>query len=261
LLPIALLAATLLAVFTIVFAIASAALGRPESLGFVRLTLTGLFGVVLGQSFGPLQMPWWVSALISFGLMLLLLFSSQVLARVSGHKAFGRWLVKAMAPVVSSLNILFTPLSLPQTEEPEEFEQELLDSVEEFGETIVREVMVPRIDMATIEADETLEQSMKVFLERGFSRLPVIGKSVDDIVGVLYVKDVAKLMYRGELAGKTAADIARKPVFVPESKPVDDLLRDMQISATHIAIIIDEYGGVAGLATICLLYTSDAADE
>lgn len=261
---VALLTAVLLAVLTAVFAIASAALGRPESLGFVRLTLTGLFGVVIGQSLSPLEMPWWASALISFGLMLLLLLGSQLLARVGGHMPFGQWLVKVMKPVVTSLNILFTPLSLPKNEEPEEFEQELLDSVEEFGETIVREVMVPRIDMATIEAEETLDQSMKIFLERGFSRLPVIGKSVDDIVGVLYVKDVAKLMYRGELAGKTAADVARKPVFVPESKPVDDLLRDMQISATHIAIIIDEYGGVAGLATmedVIEEIVGDIADE
>jgi CBS domain containing-hemolysin-like protein len=159
---------------------------------------------------------------------------------------------------------MFTPLSLPQNEEPEEFEQELMDSVEEFGETIVREVMVPRIDMATIDADELLEQAMKVFLERGFSRLPVVGKNIDDIVGVLYLKDVAKLMYAGELAAKTSADVARKPVFVPESKPVDDLLRDMQVSATHIAIVIDEYGGVAGLATmedVIEEIVGDIADE
>lgn len=247
---VALVVAVLLALLTFIFAIVSANLGRPESLGFIRLTLTGLFGVVLGQSFGPLELSWWWSALISFGLMILLLLGSQLLARAAGPGKFGAWLAKLMRPIVSSLNILFTPLSLPKVEEPEEFEQELLDSVEEFGETIVREVMVPRIDMATIDSDESLEQAMKVFLERGFSRLPVIGKNVDDIVGVLYVKDVAKLMYRGELEEKTASDVARKPVFVPESKPVDDLLRDMQVSATHIAIIIDEYGGVAGLATM-----------
>ena len=263
-LAIALWAAALLAGLTVVFAIVSAALGRPESLGFVRLTLTGLFGVVLGQSLSPLELSWWWSALIAFGLMVLLLLGSQLLARVAGHLAFGRWLAKVLRPFVSSVNILFTPLSLPKNEEPEEFEQELLDSVEEFGETIVREVMVPRIDMATIEADVSLEQAMKVFLERGFSRLPVVGKNVDDIVGVLYLKDVAKLMYRGELAEKSASDLARNPVFVPESKPVDDLLREMQISATHIAIIIDEYGGVAGLATmedVIEEIVGDIADE
>lgn len=263
-LAVAVWVASLLAVFTIVFTIVSAALNRPEAIGFMRLTLTGLFGVVVGQSLGPLGLRWWWAALISFALMIALLVGSQLLARLAGQRAFGLWLAKVMAPVVRSLTILFTPLSLPKTEEPEEFEQELLDSVEEFGETIVREVMVPRIDMATIDATESLERSMKVFLERGYSRLPVTGKNVDDVVGILYVKDVAKLMYRGELADKTAADIARKPVFVPESKPVDDLLREMQVSATHIAIIIDEYGGVAGLATmedVIEEIVGDIADE
>ena len=260
-LAVAVWVASLLAVFTIVFTIVSAALNRPEAIGFMRLTLTGLFGVVVGQSLGPLGLRWWWAALISFALMIALLVGSQLLARLAGQRAFGLWLAKVMAPVVRSLTILFTPLSLPKTEEPEEFEQELLDSVEEFGETIVREVMVPRIDMATIDATESLERSMKVFLERGYSRLPVTGKNVDDVVGILYVKDVAKLMYRGELADKTAADIARKPVFVPESKPVDDLLREMQVSATHIAIIIDEYGGVATMEDVIEEIVGDIADE
>ncbi|MCX8529853.1 MAG: hemolysin family protein [Rhodoluna sp.] len=256
--------AAILALLAIVVTIVSAALNRPEALGFVRLTLTGLFGVVVGQSLSPLGLRWWWSALIAFALMIALLLGSQLLARVAGHRPFGQWLAKILGPVVKSIGILFTPLSLPKNEEPEEFEQELLDSVEEFGETIVREVMVPRIDMATIDADESLELAMKVFLERGYSRLPVIGKNVDDIVGVLYLKDVAKLMYQGKLADKAAADIARKPVFVPESKPVDDLLRDMQVSATHIAIIVDEYGGVAGLATmedVIEEIVGDIADE
>ncbi len=249
-LAVALWVASALAVFTVIFTIVSAAMNRPEVLGFVRLTLTGLFGVVLGQSISPLGLLWWWSALIAFGLMVLLLLSSQLLAKVAGHRAFGFWLAKSLRPLVNSLTRIFTPLSLPKTEEPEEFEQELLDSVEEFGETIVREVMVPRIDMAVIEADESLEKAMKLFLERGYSRLPVIGKNIDDVVGVLYLKDVASLMYRKELAGKTALKVARKPIFAPESKPVDDLLREMQLSATHMAIIIDEYGGVAGLATM-----------
>ncbi len=260
----ALWSAGALALLTAIFTIVSAALGRPESLGFVRLTLTGLFGVVLGQAIEPLDIRWWWSAAIAFGLMASLLVSSQLLGRVLGHRNFGQWLAKVMSPVVKSLNILFTPLALPKTEEPEEFEQELLDSVEEFGETIVREIMVPRIDMATISRDSTLEQAMKVFLERGYSRLPVTGKNVDDVVGVLYLKDVARLMYQGELTGKDVVSVARKAIFIPESKPVDDLLREMQISATHIAIIIDEYGGVAGVATmedVIEEIVGDIADE
>lgn len=263
-LALAIWVSSLIALAAVLFTIISAALGRPESLGFMRLTLTGLFGVVVSQTLNPLNLRWWVAALISFGLMVALLLGSQLLARLWGQRSLGLWLVKVSKPLVRSLNILFTPLSLPKNEEPEEFEQELLESVEEFGETIVREIMIPRVDMATVEASATLEQAMKVFLTRGYSRLPVIGKNVDDIVGVLYLKDVASLMHKNELADKTAASVARTPVFVPESKAVDDLLRQMQVSATHIAIIIDEYGGVAGLATmedVIEEIVGDIADE
>lgn len=249
-LALALWFAVVLAVLTILFTIVSANLGRPESLGFARLTLTGVFGVVLGQSLSPLGLRWWWAALISLGLMLALLFGSQLLARLLGNRSVGNWLSKALNPVVRSLNLLFTPLSLPKAEALEEFEQELHESVEEFGETIVREVMVPRVDMATVTAEDTLQAALKVFLERGYSRLPVIGKSVDDVIGVLYLKDVVRFIQTGDPAKANASELARKPIFVPESKPVDDLLREMQLSSTHIALIIDEYGGVAGLATM-----------
>jgi CBS domain containing-hemolysin-like protein len=141
---------------------------------------------------------------------------------------------------------------LPKSEKPDEFEQELLESVDEFGETIVREVMVPRIDMATVHSSDNLEKAMKVFLTRGYSRLPVLGKNVDDVVGVLYLKDVTRVLLQDpkSMAKISCADKARTPLFVPESKPVDDLLRQLQAQTTHIAIVVDEYGGVAGLVTI-----------
>jgi CBS domain containing-hemolysin-like protein len=169
-----------------------------------------------------------------------------------GHHSIGQKLLKAFRKPVDSIHLLFTPISLPKLDEPEEFEQELLDSVEEFGETIVREIMVPRIDMATVAADSNLTKAMSVFLRRGYSRLPVVGKNIDDISGILYVKDVARILHEspGKMDKTLASDIARPVIFVPESKPVDDLLRDMQLSSTHIAIIVDEYGGVAGLATM-----------
>ncbi|MFM7013373.1 MAG: hemolysin family protein [Actinomycetota bacterium] len=132
------------------------------------------------------------------------------------------------------------------------YEQELIESVEEFSETITREVMVPRIDIATIPADADLDKAMAIFLARGYSRLPIVGKSIDDIVGILYLKDVAKLLHESPklMEEKTAAEYGRKAIFVPESKPLKDLLQDMQRSSTHIAIVIDEYGGVAGLVTM-----------
>lgn len=248
-----------LAVATTVTAVIRGALERDEdeaskgeALSFVRLSLTGIFGVVVGQAVGPLNLNWWWSAAIATALMFALLIGSQLASRIVGHRSTGRVLLKFFLPLIHSVNLLFTPISLPKEEEPEEFEQELLDSVEEFGETIVREIMVPRIDMATVPADSTLTKAMSVFLSRGYSRLPVVGKNIDDIAGILYLKDIARILHESpdRMSQETAEAIARPVIFIPESKPVDDLLREMQLSSTHIAIIIDEYGGVAGLATM-----------
>ena len=258
-LVVALWIAAVLALLVLVTAVIKAALEfddenseKAESLSFVRLTLTGVFGVVVGEAFTPIGWAWWWSAAVATGLMLLLLLTSQLASRKLGHLSFGRKLAIFFSPAVNSIHLLFTPLSLPKIDEPEEFEQELLDSVEEFGETIVREIMVPRIDMATVSAEANLTKAMTIFLARGYSRLPVIGKDVDDIRGVLYIKDVARLLHEApeSMSGTLAVDVARTAIFVPESKPVDDLLREMQTSSRHIAIIIDEYGGVAGLATM-----------
>ena len=258
-LVIAFWSALLLALATTVTAVIRGALERDEdeaakgeALSFARLALTGIFGVVVGQAVSPLNLDWWWAAAIATGLMFVLLFGSQFASRKLGHRAIGRLFLKIFSPLINSVNLLFTPIALPKEQEPEEFEQELLDSVEEFGETIVREIMVPRIDMATVPADATLTKAMSVFLSRGYSRLPVVGKSIDDIAGILYLKDIARILHESpdRMPQETAGDIARPVIFIPESKPVDDLLREMQVSSTHIAIIIDEYGGVAGLATM-----------
>jgi CBS domain containing-hemolysin-like protein len=152
---------------------------------------------------------------------------------------------------LSRLKRIFTRKTQNATE-AQEYEQELIESVEEFSETITREVMIPRIDMATISYDENLDKAMAMFLSRGYSRLPITGKSIDDIVGILYLKDVAKILHESPklMEEKTTSELGRKVVFVPESKALKDLLQDMQRSSTHIAIVIDEYGGVAGLVTM-----------
>jgi CBS domain containing-hemolysin-like protein len=248
-----------LALLTFVAAVAKGALeadpgeiDKAESLSFVRLSLTGIFGVLSGELISPLGLDWWWSVTISIGLMLILLLGTQLASSRLGHKAFGKRLSSSLKPALNSIHLLFTPLSLPREDEPEQFEQELLDSVEEFGETIVREIMVPRIDMATVPVDANLTKAMSIFLSRGYSRLPVIGNDIDDIRGVLYIKDVARLLHENpsSMDGTLAGEVARTAIFIPESKPVDDLLREMQTSSRHIAIIIDEYGGVAGLATM-----------
>jgi CBS domain containing-hemolysin-like protein len=142
-----------------------------------------------------------------------------------------------------------------ESEDLEDEDRELVRSAIELADTIVREVMVPRTDMIVVTAGTPLDKVMRLFLRSGFSRVPVVGRSVDDVVGVAYLKDVAAAVHWPVDNGdgtrpQVAADVAREAVFVPESKPVDALLREMQSSAPHIALVVDEYGGIAGLVTV-----------
>jgi magnesium and cobalt exporter, CNNM family len=131
-------------------------------------------------------------------------------------------------------------------------EREMVRSVFELGDTIVREVMVPRTDMVFIERHKTLDQALSLALRSGFSRIPVVGDNTDDVVGIAYLKDI--VAWEHEHPGSDQTErieaVMRPATFVPESKPVDELLRQMQIMRIHAAIAIDEYGGTAGLVTI-----------
>lgn len=131
-------------------------------------------------------------------------------------------------------------------------ERQMIHSVFELGDTLAREVMVPRTDMVFIERDKTLRQCLSLALRGGFSRIPVTGEGVDDVVGVAYLKDVVRRVYDNRDAEtiERVETVMRTPIFVPDSKPVDDLLRELQAARTHVAIVIDEYGGTAGLVTI-----------
>src|SRR3954452_4304647 len=130
-------------------------------------------------------------------------------------------------------------------------ERQMIHSVFELGDTIAREVMVPRTDVVWIERGKTARQALHLALRSGFSRIPVIGENVDDVVGVVYLKDlVRRSQSLGDQRGPRVDELMRTPTFVPESKPVDELLRDMQAQRIHIAIVVDEYGGCAGLLTI-----------
>jgi CBS domain containing-hemolysin-like protein len=130
-------------------------------------------------------------------------------------------------------------------------ERQMIHSVFELGDTIAREVMVPRTDVVWIERGKTVRQALALCLRSGFSRLPVMGENVDDVVGVVYLKDLVRRSQNGSDArGPKVEEVMRPPTFVPESKPVDELLRDMQAQRIHIAIVVDEYGGFAGLVTI-----------
>ncbi|MDP4509753.1 MULTISPECIES: hemolysin family protein [unclassified Nonomuraea] len=131
-------------------------------------------------------------------------------------------------------------------------EREMIHSVFELGDTLVREVMVPRTDMVYIERGKSISQALSLALRSGFSRVPVVGENEDDVVGIAYLKDIARKIHEaGEGGGKEPVEsIMRSAAYVPESKPIDQLMREMQARQIHIAIVIDEYGGTAGLVTI-----------
>ena len=128
-------------------------------------------------------------------------------------------------------------------------ERDMIHSVFALGDTIAREVMVPRTDMVWVEDRKSASQALTLALRSGFSRLPVIGENVDDVLGVVYLKDLVRRTQTGA-ADTEVGEVMRPATYVPESKHVDELLREMQAARTHMAIVVDEYGGTAGLVTI-----------
>jgi CBS domain containing-hemolysin-like protein len=244
-----------------------------------ELGATTLVALVTIEEFGP----GWTSALIVAGSMTVVVFvvigvAPRTIGRQHAYTVgryaapIVRWLGRVLNPLASLLILVgnaFTPgrgfregpfASQVELRElvdlaeergvVEHGERDMIHSVFALGDTIVREVMVPRTDMLWIEEDATVRQALGVALQSGFSRLPLIGENVDDVLGIVYLKDLVKATEAG-LADRTLArDLARSATFVPESKPVDDLLSEMQLARVHMAIIVDEYGGTAGLVTI-----------
>jgi CBS domain containing-hemolysin-like protein len=131
----------------------------------------------------------------------------------------------------------------------EDEEKEMIYSVLQFGETLAREVMVPRPDVTAVEIDQPLEEALKKFIESGHSRVPVYEEEIDDIKGLLYAKDLLTLWHNGEQQATIRA-IMRPAYFVPETKRADMLFKEMQERKVHLAVIVDEYGGTAGIVTI-----------
>lgn len=134
----------------------------------------------------------------------------------------------------------------------EDDERQMIHSVFELGDTFTREVMVPRTEMVFIERHKTLRQALSLGLRSGFSRIPVIGENADDVIGIVYLKDVVRRVFdnRDAEQSETVESLMRPAYMVPDSKQVDELLKDMQAARTHMAIVVDEYGGTAGLVTI-----------
>ncbi|GAA4432630.1 hemolysin family protein [Georgenia halophila] len=258
---------------------------REESLaaaGFVRVLAEMTAAVCLTLAVADLLERWWQVLLVSVAATaMLLVVVVGISPRRLGHRN-PTGVLAVLAPLMSGLANVGTVLGnvwravsprprqteveareereedlrdmvdrVSESEEIEDDERELLQSVFRLGHTVTREVMVPRTDMVTIDADETLRRALSLFTRSGYSRVPVVGESTDDLRGVLYLKDVIARVHRGTSAEQlTVSDVMREATFVPETKPVDELMREMQSGSVHIAFVIDEYGGIAGLVTI-----------
>jgi CBS domain containing-hemolysin-like protein len=130
----------------------------------------------------------------------------------------------------------------------DEDERQMIHSVFELGDTLTREVMVPRPDVVWTERDTPVDKVLRLALKSGYSRIPVLGENIDDIVGVAYLKDLVRA--QAERPDAPLVDVMRPPAFVPDTKRVDELLKEMQAARNHMAIVVDEYGGTAGVVTI-----------
>ena len=190
-----------------------------------------------------------------------LLVLAGVLLKVDALGAPWRWIdsrygrsaaltdAEARAEVTEDLREMIDEIGEAETIEDED--REMMRSVVELGQTLVREVMVPRTDMVTIDADKPASAAMRLFVRSGYSRVPVVGEDADDVLGILYLKDVLRrLSDRPEHETRPVSSFAREAVWIPETKPADDLLRDMQTGRVHMVLAVDEYGGTAGLVTM-----------
>jgi putative hemolysin len=152
-------------------------------------------------------------------------------------------------PFVSEQELLGIVEAAAEDEVIEHEERELIESIIEFGDTVAREVMVPRPDMVIIEHDSTVTVALDLAIANGFSRLPVHAEDGDDIIGLVYLKDLIRAEREGR-GDQQALELARPVRFIPENKPVARLMREMQAGKFHLAIVADEYGRIAGLITL-----------
>lgn len=254
------------------------------ALRFVRVVLETVAAVLITLAFVTWLEAWWQVLLASAGAMTAISFvvvgssPRSVGMRNAGFlvRFFGRFIraVRVTAGPLAELLVVVGNVVTPgsgglagRTSEDqfrhwvdeaaedamlEDEDRELIHSVFEFGDTIVREVMVARTDMITVDADDTVQHAMSVFLDKGVSRIPVVGRDSDDVVGICYLRDVARVEHEKPALAKKAmiATLAKPALFIPESKKADDTLRFLQREQNHLAMVVDEYGGIAGLVTL-----------
>jgi CBS domain containing-hemolysin-like protein len=255
-----------------------------NAINFMRVVSETTAAVLVSLSFAYAIGEWWLALLFSALIMTATSFVLVGSSPRSVGRAHSRGILVFSAPLIRGVRIAIGPIAnalvaignrvtpgrpktatfsseeqlLSMVDEAteldvlEEDDRELIHSIFEFNDTVVREVMIPRTDMVTIERDDTVATAMTLFLSKGVSRIPVIGDDIDEVLGVLYLRDVARLSFeKPEAVSDTSAvELARPALFVPESQKADDLLRVMQLESNHLAMVVDEYGGIAGLATL-----------
>ena len=263
----------------------SSDLGRyVNALNFMRVVSETAAAVLVTLAFASLSDQWWLVLLCSALVMTATSFVLVGSSPRSVGRAHAKGIIVFAAPVLRFIRVLLGPLAdglvalgnrvtpgrpsavsfsseeqlLSMVDEAteldvlEEDDRELIHSIFEFNDTVVREVMIPRTDMITVDDDAKVGAAMGQFLSTGVSRMPVIGKDADEVVGVLYLRDVARLTHEQpqEAVKTTVTRLARPALFIPESKKADETLRQMQAEANHLAMVVDEYGGIAGLVTL-----------
>lgn len=255
-----------------------------NALNFMRIVAETTAAVLVTLAFASIFSDWWWTLLASALIMTATSFVLVGSSPRSVGRVNARPVMRVSAPIVRATRVILGPLAdalvaignrvtpgrprtatfsseeqlLSMVDEAteldvlEEDDRELIHSIFEFNDTVVREVMIPRTDMITLDQDATMTAALGLFLSKGVSRMPVIGDDVDEVIGVLYLKDVARVVHEQTLdaATLTAGELSRPALFVPESQKADSLLRQMQVESSHLAMVVDEYGGIAGLVTL-----------
>jgi CBS domain containing-hemolysin-like protein len=255
-----------------------------NAISFVRIISETTAAVLVTLAFESIFEQWWISLLVTAALMTAVSFVLVGTSPRSVGRMHAKRILLLTAPLVHLVRVILGPIArglvvlgnkvtpsrarsaavaseeqllsivdeATELDVLEEDDRELIHSIFEFNDTVVREVMIPRTDMITIDAAASIGTAMSLFLNKGISRIPVIDDDVDDVKGVLYLRDVARLTFERPLDVEhvTVVQIARPALFVPESKKADTLLRQMQLESNHLAMVVDEYGGIAGLVSL-----------